>query len=350
MSKSKGFMGLILLIVIWAGIFLSLYILQAIHLNKILKIKGELNVFIESNDEGTEFVGFLQSKKDLVSYMGVLGSSSAANFPEDFSKDITSTLEKIKKTMKYNGYILTVSDPSGNVIKQYPEKAPTLPTSTPAASTPVTTGSLSLEWPVDKNDVERISSGFGWRDDPYVGFHGGIDFSALEGTEVRAAADGKVDHAGWQNSNNHKEGMGLYVRIQHQGNYYTYYAHLSKADVIVGQKVSKGDKIGESGDTGESTGPHLHFEMRQDKNNNNVIEPTGVDSVNVCPYLGCPKISGDCQQNCIEYNNGKKSGCGQTCQFAGLPGESVEIVSGNAQSMNIPIPGGQKGFAELMTW
>ncbi len=335
MSKSKGFMGLILLVGIWAGIFLSLYIVKTIHINDILKIGRDLDIFLEVNDKGTELVSFLQSKKDLMSYMGVLGSSSANNFPEDFDKDITSTLEKIKKSMKYDGYILAISNSSGNVIKEYPEKTLTSTTSTPA-----TIGGLSLGWPVDDH---TINSGFGWR--TATEFHGGIDFPVPEGTPVKAAADGKVDHAGWQNPNNHKEGMGLYVRIQHHGNYYTYYGHLSKVDVIVGQKVSKGDKIGESGKTGYvtgSTGEHLHFELRDSAANEDV------DSVNVCQYLGCPK---GCQQDCPYYDN--KQSCGQACHFAGIPGEPGEPGVGglrNAQSMSIPMPGCQKGFAELVTW
>lgn len=93
--------------------------------------------------------------------------------------------------------------------------------------------------------------------------HNGVDIAAPVGTPVWAAADGKVIVArsgGWNG------GYGSYVVISHSNGTQTLYAHLSRVDVTVGQSVTKGKTIGAMGNTGKSTGPHLHFEVRGGKN------------------------------------------------------------------------------------
>ena len=110
-------------------------------------------------------------------------------------------------------------------------------------------------WPVRG----PISSPFGPRIHPIYGvpsFHTGIDIAVPEGTPVRAAASGTVTFAGWH------EGFGVLVVIDHGNGYESYYGHLSKLLVSEGQRVSAGDVIALSGNTGLSTGPHLHFEVR----------------------------------------------------------------------------------------
>lgn len=103
-----------------------------------------------------------------------------------------------------------------------------------------------------------VSSAFGWRQHPiqqHWHLHSGIDFAAEEGTPVIAAYDGKVELA------NYVGGYGLSVFLDHQkGERQTRYAHLSEIYVRAGQKVAQGDVIGAVGSTGNSTGPHLHFE------------------------------------------------------------------------------------------
>jgi murein DD-endopeptidase MepM/ murein hydrolase activator NlpD len=86
--------------------------------------------------------------------------------------------------------------------------------------------------------------------------HLGLDFGAPVGTPVRATMGGKVVYAGWNN-----EGYGNLVIVEN-GAYRTYYAHLSNIPVSVGQHVQPGTVIGLSGNTGNSTGPHLHYEVR----------------------------------------------------------------------------------------
>ncbi len=103
-----------------------------------------------------------------------------------------------------------------------------------------------------------ITSSFGWRKDPFTGrykMHEGIDISAPYGTPVYATAKGRVVYAGF------KGGYGLVVEIDHGNGTITRYAHLSKILVRAGQKVVRGDIIGRVGNTGRSTGPHVHYEV-----------------------------------------------------------------------------------------
>ncbi len=105
-----------------------------------------------------------------------------------------------------------------------------------------------------------LSSPFGARTDPFLGhaaMHSGLDFKASTGTEVRAAADGKVIDAG------RNGGYGNMVEIDHGNGIATRYAHLSKIKVSTGDKITRGTVIGEVGSTGRSTGPHLHYEVRK---------------------------------------------------------------------------------------
>ncbi len=112
--------------------------------------------------------------------------------------------------------------------------------------------------PINIEDY-TMSSGYGYRRDPVYGataFHAGLDFAAQEGTSVYATADGRVTTADW------KGGYGNCIDIDHGYNYLTRYGHLSKILVKEGQMVHRGERIGEVGSTGKSTGPHLHYEVR----------------------------------------------------------------------------------------
>lgn len=113
-----------------------------------------------------------------------------------------------------------------------------------------------LHWPVSGT----VSSGFGWRDDPFTGkqaWHAGLDFAVPEGTPVEACWPGKVIFSG------SKGGFGNKVIIEHADGWKSVYAHNSENLVREGDKVAPGQKIAMSGNTGRSTGPHLHFELRQ---------------------------------------------------------------------------------------
>ena len=108
-------------------------------------------------------------------------------------------------------------------------------------------------------DRFRWTSGFGVRNDPHGRgrrMHEGSDMAGSLGTPIYATADGVVVHAGWE------DGYGKLVRIRHDFGLETRYGHLSQVRVEVGQKVSRGEQIGDMGSTGRSTGTHLHYEVR----------------------------------------------------------------------------------------
>ena len=117
--------------------------------------------------------------------------------------------------------------------------------------------------PVLNKDLKRTASGYGMRIDPVYHvrrFHAGMDFSAPVGTDVFATGNAKVVFTGW------KQGYGNTVELDHGFGYTTLYAHLYKIIVRKGQNVKRGDVIALVGNTGKSTGPHLHYEVRyQDK-------------------------------------------------------------------------------------
>ncbi len=105
----------------------------------------------------------------------------------------------------------------------------------------------------------RVTDGFGMRMHPILHIlrmHEGIDFEAEVGTPVYATGNGVIKFVG------HRGGYGLAVEINHGFGYETVYAHLSKAEVKEGQRVKRGQEIAKTGDTGLSTGPHLHYEVR----------------------------------------------------------------------------------------
>ena len=107
----------------------------------------------------------------------------------------------------------------------------------------------------------RLTSGFGPRRDPYrrsTRMHNGIDFAAPVGTPIYTTADGVVVFSGRQ------RGYGIVVKIRHAFGFETVYAHLNKSRVKVGQRVERGDRIADMGNTGRSTGSHLHYEVRID--------------------------------------------------------------------------------------
>jgi murein DD-endopeptidase MepM/ murein hydrolase activator NlpD len=108
-------------------------------------------------------------------------------------------------------------------------------------------------------DIGWMSSRFGFRTDPFTGnqtFHRGLDFSVPLGTEVRVTGDGTVLAVQQQ------RGFGRVVKIDHGQGVVTVYAHLDQALVKKGDRVSRGDIIAKSGNSGRSSAPHLHYEIR----------------------------------------------------------------------------------------
>lgn len=110
-------------------------------------------------------------------------------------------------------------------------------------------------WPLEG----WVSSPFGWRTSPFTGrreYHKGIDISCPKGTPIYAPAKGTINFTGMDG------GYGRSIRIGHGANLSTRYAHLNRSAVKKGQVVTRGELIGYAGNTGRSTGPHLHYEVR----------------------------------------------------------------------------------------
>jgi murein DD-endopeptidase MepM/ murein hydrolase activator NlpD len=128
--------------------------------------------------------------------------------------------------------------------------------------------SMPIFAPVDLFQT-RLSSYFGYRTDPVWGgrqFHKGIDLSGKTGQPIHTSGDGVVLTSRYSGG-----GYGNMVEVDHGFGYTTIYAHLSKINVIEGQKLKRGDKVGELGSTGKSIGPHLHYEIRLKNNPQNPL-------------------------------------------------------------------------------
>ncbi|MFD5140511.1 LysM peptidoglycan-binding domain-containing M23 family metallopeptidase [Streptomyces sp. NPDC058378] len=147
--------------------------------------------------------------------------------------------------------------------------APAEKTAAPAAETADSGASESTGsgWaaPVENPNVttQYRASGASWSS----GYHTGSDFQAASGTSVRSIGPGTVVSAGWSGS------YGNEVVIQHEDGMYSQYAHLSSLEVSAGQTVTGGQQIGLSGTTGNSTGPHLHFEVRTGPSYGSDVDP-----------------------------------------------------------------------------
>lgn len=158
----------------------------------------------------------------------------------------------------------------------------TLPIASATTGTPVVQPTIKVDAAPDTTAVPaataaRVSSGFGWRSDPIDGatkFHKGLDLALAQGTPVYAPADGKVESVGQQT------GYGLTVVVRHANGFETRYAHLSAANVKPGETVTAGEAIAHTGNTGRSTGAHLHLEVLQDSQ---PVDPTGWVNAVVAP-------------------------------------------------------------------
>jgi len=133
---------------------------------------------------------------------------------------------------------------------------------------------LPVCFPLDIKGFKRVSDYFGKRKHPILNkwrMHKGIDFAGKLGTDILAAGDGKVKKV------RYSSGYGLYIVIDHGNNITTTYGHLKDANVKVGDIVKASQVIGKLGNTGLSTGPHLHFEIKVKKQS---IDPLKLLSCN----------------------------------------------------------------------
>ncbi len=327
----KGMVDTLVLVLIAAALIGASFILLHItNLFSIIKIKGEVNVFLNIEDRGSEILSFLRSERNGMNYMEILGLYTTNEVPPDLEKEITTTLGRFKD------YHLVVRGPSG-VIKEFKSvKSPT--------GSGTLQGLINLNWPL-KTSIS-IKDGYGWR--TVKGdkeFHGGVSFAAPEGIEVYSAYPKgrvvkvgknckpssdfceKVDDCIGTNPDPQcccHDGIGNHIVIEHAvggEKFYTHYYHLSEVYVNVGYELGKDIKanqpIGKSGKTGlvkRLMGEHLYFELSKS-------EIRGDKPIDPCPYFPQP----------VPAN----------CEHESHRSESL--------SVSIPLPNGQIGSVELMT-
>ncbi|MER6527828.1 M23 family metallopeptidase [Streptomyces sp. NPDC001508] len=142
---------------------------------------------------------------------------------------------------------------------------------TPATAVTATTAQGAVAW-VDPVKKYTLSASFNQAGGMWKAKHSGQDFAVPTGTEVVAASGGTVVKAGGNGAGD-GPAYGNAIVIKHGNGTYSQYAHLSRIDVRVGQAVGAGEHIARSGSTGNSTGPHLHFEIRTTPNYGSAIDP-----------------------------------------------------------------------------
>ncbi len=167
----------------------------------------------------------------------------------DLIKDLSVKVDKLKKQMVIQSKSY---DQIADLIKNQQKMLSSIP---------------SIQ-PIPNKNLERMASGYGWRVDPIYKiqeFHKGMDFTCPIGTAVHVTGDGVVETVDFNYG-----GYGNEIIVNHGFGYRTRYAHLSRFNVKPGQKLKRGDVIGYSGNTGKSTGPHLHYEVLK---NGDVLNP-----------------------------------------------------------------------------
>ncbi|TCT12944.1 murein DD-endopeptidase MepM/ murein hydrolase activator NlpD [Natranaerovirga pectinivora] len=189
-------------------------------------------VYTEDVRRGTEYVNNANKYK---------GHSQTINNGSDGVKEVTAIISKV------NGY-----EDGKEVVEERIIQQP--------VSRVIEVGTKPLPFGSTGQYIRpiaggRFTSGFGYRSG---GFHYGVDFATAIGTPVRASDGGRVVFAGWQGA------YGYVIFIDHGNGVETRYAHLNRILVRTGQIVSQHEKIAETGNTGRSTGPHIHFEIRFD--------------------------------------------------------------------------------------
>ena len=215
------------------------------------------------SNQGTVFSSDVNNLKSSVKISGVPSSAITEPNVEIFVPQPRTHLIKVQPVTRLPRVIKTNVIPSVTAIPTLRPTATPSPFSQPAQSTTAYAPSgmpganVDLIYPL--MNPAPVTSRFGWRTHPLTGtrrFHSGIDIGAPSGTPVVATATGTVVSAGWNG------GYGKAVVIQHNDTQQTLYGHLSEISVQPGQQIAQGTVLGLVGSTGNSTGPHLHFEAR----------------------------------------------------------------------------------------
>jgi len=205
-------------------------------LNQIVSLKGQIPAQLQKQSENMSAQGYIQAieskLKNINDYLkkrGLKGFSTKSVGGDANTADGKLTDKEVY--MAYNDYLTHVVNAVAFTPMGYPR-------------------------------ISSMTSRFGFRSDPFnsehAEFHPGIDFKGERGDIAHCTANGHVVFTGWMG------GYGNCVRVAHSNGYETLYGHLSRITVKEGQHISVGDKVGEIGSTGRSTGNHLHYEVRKD--------------------------------------------------------------------------------------
>ncbi|MGK5443118.1 M23 family metallopeptidase [Micromonospora sp. URMC 105] len=196
--------------------------------------------------------------------LGLAGASAVALDRDDapattaVSLDAQSRAEAAARADRSTRESPTPAGPSASATTTGPAASPSATPTRKATPKPKPTATRTAKpkpsW-VNPMKGAQITSCYGQR---WGTLHAGIDFAMPAGTPVRAAFGGTVEKAG-----DVGDGYGISVVVNHGNGYLTHYAHLSTTKVSVGEKVGAGETLGLEGSTGDSTGPHLHFEVHQ---------------------------------------------------------------------------------------
>ncbi len=231
------FIGMFTSIILWC--FGTVYVISiAVDTFEYYKMKEKLNYYSQQFLELNATISALKKAENEFRRLFSLGSKEKVLENIDTSDSGSIDIENLKQQIKIT--VETVGE-----IKDYLHVQRDIYIATPKG------------FPVRGN----ISSNYGRREHPGSGeneFHSGIDISTSPGNPVRATADGIVSFSGWSG------GSGNLVGLEHGHGFSTFYAHNRINAVKVGQKVHRGDVISYVGSTGNSTGPHVHYEIWKD--------------------------------------------------------------------------------------
>ena len=261
------------------------------------KLQNKINEYIEYGSEDNDNLAFVSIDKMPTYKLCLLKRGKATNENEIFDKVVNSgvsyykyfaildedeekayvsnfeqaenIIEKLKEKNSNNIEDITIEEKYVEVAKETPKKTVTKNTTKTVStgSTSKTTGKLKMSYTISKEKVNigislikpisgTITSRFSSISRVRSGAHTGLDIAASSGTPIKAAASGTVVYSGIRG------GYGNLVVISHGNGVQTFYGHCSKRYVSAGDTVSQGDKIAAVGSTGNSTGPHLHLEVR----------------------------------------------------------------------------------------
>ncbi len=228
---------------------------------KLCLLKKDVNtnddeIYNKVTEDGTPYYKYYAITDDKKEKFYVSSFKEAEEVIEKLEDKESANQEELGIVEKYDKKLKEFTSVEKCVAKLYEEK-PTVVYSGNAYSSGSSSGYVSLGINLINPISGTITSRYGSNDSVRDHTHAGLDIAAPTGTSIKAAASGTVTFSGWSG------GYGYVVKIDHGSGVTTVYAHCSQLLVSVGENVSQGDIIAKVGSTGNSTGPHLHLEVRK---------------------------------------------------------------------------------------